>query len=137
MAELKAQGKSPIEIINASASSGVGNVATGTNPTVEIEFKNISDKNISLINWTIVNINANGKLCANSSEESGFAEVGGIAPGETFTGSSFSSDPQTSDVVVIIKDLAYDDKVSDYEISMKWENPDYDTELAAVKNEHK
>ena len=137
MDKLKEQGKCPIEIVKSSASSTVGNTATGTNPTVTLEIKNISDKKITHINWVVINADKNGKLCKSWKDESGFAEIGGLEPGETIAGKSFSSDTETSKVVVVIKDLAYETKQSGFDIDLKWINKNYDSEIQKIKESFK
>ncbi len=137
MDKLKAQGKCPVEIVKASAASTVGNTATGTNPTVTLSIKNVSDKKITLINWAVINADKNGKLCKSWKDESGFAEIGGLEPGETMEGKSFSSDPETSKVVVVIKDMAYETKQSGFDIALKWTNKNYDSEIQKAKESFK
>ena len=134
MEKLKAENKCPVEIVGASAQSGVGNVATNTNPTVTLELKNLSDKKITLIKWVVVNVNKDGKLCKNEQDEGGYAEVGGLAPGESVEGKSFSSDPETVKVVVLIKDLVYETKQSNFDIAMKWVNNNFEAELQKASN---
>jgi len=137
MEKLKEMNKAPIEVVKANASKTVGNVATNTNPTVKLEIKNISDKKITMISWVIINIDKNGKLCKNWKSESGFAELGGIEPGESIEGQAFSSDPETAKVVVIIKDAVYDFTEKGYTINKKWTNSKFDAEIKQAKDAYK
>jgi len=133
MDKLKEQGKCPVEIVKSSVTSTVGNSATGTNPTITLAIKNISDKKITLINWVVINADKNGKLCKSWRDESGFAEIGGLEPGASIEGKSFSSDPETSKVVVVIKNLVYETTQSGFSIALKWTNKNFDAEVQKAK----
>lgn len=136
MEEIIAQDKSPVEIISASAVMGVGNIALGTNPTLSITLKNISDKQIKMITWMMIYINSEGKLCAVPTEESGYADIYAIESGETVELEAFSSDPETSQVKIVIKDVTYVSEMNGYELNMLWENSHYSSDVDRIINEY-
>lgn len=136
MEEIIEQDKSPVEIISASAIMGVGNMAVGANPTLTITLKNISDKPITIITWAIININSEGKLCAVPTEESGYADIYAIESGETVELEAFSSDPETSQVKIVIKDVTYTSEMSGYELNMLWENSHYSSDVEQIISEY-
>lgn len=132
MEEIIEQGKSPVEVISAGAVMGVGNMAVGANPTVTVTLKNVSDRPLKIIGWAVVNINKDGKLCALATEETGYSDIYGIEPGEEISLEAFSSDPETSRVEIVIKDVTYVADMNGYEINMKWENGSYNADIEAV-----
>lgn len=136
MDDIIAQDKSPVEIVSASAVMGVGNMAVGANPTLTITLKNISDRQIKMITWAVVNINKDGKLCAAQTEESGYSDIYGIESGETVTLEAFSSDPETSAIKIVIKDVTYVSEMNGLELNMLWENSHYSSDVDRIIDEY-
>lgn len=135
--ELIKNSETPLIIEKATAMKTVGNAVTDTNPTITLLIKNISDTTIDLVNFVIINFDDDGLLCENWMDESGYVEPGGIEPGEAIELQAFSSDPKTSKVMVIIKDMAFKTEVSGFDISKKWTNKNYEAELQTAKNKAK
>jgi hypothetical protein len=124
MTQLIQAGQSPVEI-------GTPQRSIGPVPAFNMSLRNISDKNIDIITWTVVLRKADGSLFGEPSE-SGFSEAGGLKPGESMTGAFPAGSSDAAKATVVIKEVTYTDKIKEYEINKVWKNPKYEAELKSA-----
>jgi hypothetical protein len=133
--ELIAAGTCPVEVVSFAPEF------SPVMPQFAVTLKNLSDKKVKLINWTVMVFDENGQLLPEGKVDSGYGELGGIAPGETIEGLMPSLEGAVSGKIVI-KSVVYESQPPGAEdnqalqrmtIAMTWENPSYEAEVAALE----
>ena len=123
MAQLLQAGTCPVEVSGVSRSMGPV-------PTFRLTLRNLSDRKVDSVRWTVMAFKVDGTLVAGSKGEGGYAEYPGIAPDSSVNGMIQAGSDDAATARFVIRDIVYTDKVMDMEIAKKWTNPNHD---AAVK----
>jgi hypothetical protein len=124
MAQLVQAGQCPVETV-------VSQQGISPLPTFGMNLRNTSDKKIDFIAWTVVYHRANGSLCGEP-REGGFCESRGLKPGESAMSTLSASSNDAVNASVLIRTVAYTDKIKGSVAQETWKNPDYEAELKAA-----
>lgn len=121
MAQLLKEGKAPVEV--SSLGRSIGPI-----PAFQASIRNLSDKQVQAVKWTAVFSSSAGAPLKEGPSEGGFAEFGGIKPGETLQG-AFAAPGDSAAVKFILKEVIYEDKVKEFKIDKIWKNPRHNAEV--------
>lgn len=125
MAQLLQAGTCPVEVTGVSRSMGPV-------PAFQLTLRNLSDRKLDSIRWTVMVFKGDGSLVADGKGEGGYAELPGIAPGSSVQGMFPAGSDQASTARIVIRDIVYTDKVMDMEIAKKWSNKEHDAEVKSA-----
>lgn len=132
--QLIAEKRSPVEVVSFSPDP---------NPVVrrfKLVLKNISDKPVKMVRWTQLFFAADGALVDSGRTDGGFAELSGIAPGETYEGVMIVADSAAKGRIVL-RSVTYESlppgaednpSMRLYKINFQWKNPDHDATVRAL-----
>lgn len=126
--ELIQAGRAPVEV-ELKAPSGIGGVMVGA---LRVIIRNLSDAPIKSVSWTLVALDADGRVLPDGVSESGYAEWEPIGPGERIEGSLLPGPSDAASHRLILRQVLYERTVSGYAMVMKWDNPGHDAELASL-----
>lgn len=132
--QLIAEKRSPVEVVSFSPDP---------NPVVrrfKVVLKNVSDKPVKMVRWTQLFFAADGALLDSGKRDGGFAELSGIAPGESYESVMIVAESAASGRIVL-KSVTYeslppgaenDPSMKLYKIDFQWKNPDHDATVRAL-----
>lgn len=135
--ELISQNRSPVEIVSFRPD---GNLVVRR---FKLVLKNVSDKPVKMVQWTQLLFTADGALIGSGKREGGFAELGGIAPGETYEGVTIVEESAAKGSIVV-KSVTYESvppgaennpSMQMYKINYQWKNPDHDATVRALTSD--
>lgn len=135
MQDLIKAGKAPLEVVAFTP------MLNPMMPQFKLVLKNVSDKDVKAVKWTALFLDKDGKLLPDGKQDGGYAELGGIAAGETLEGVS-SAVGSCASGRLVIQSVVYEtlppgaeknEAMSHMRISMVWKNPTYEAEVAAAK----
>lgn len=125
MAQLLQAGTCPVEVSGLSRS-------IGPVPAFQVTLRNLSDRKVDSIRWTVLVFKGDGSLVDGGKGEGGYGEYPGIAPGSAVQGMFPAGSDAAATARLVIRDIVYTDKVMDMEIAKKWSNANHDAEVQKV-----
>lgn len=135
--ELISQNRSPVEIVSFRPD---GNLVVRR---FKLVLKNVSDKPVRMVRWTQLFFAADGALVTSSQRQGGFAELTGIAPGETYEGVMLV-DESAARGSIVIQSVTYEStppgaennpSMQLYKINYQWKNPEHDATVRALTSD--
>ncbi len=125
MAQLLQAGTCPVEVSGVSRS-------IGPVPTFQLTLRNLSDRKVDSVRWTVMAFKGDGTLVPGSKGEGGYAEYPGIAPDSSVHGMIQAGSDDAVTARLVVRDIVYTDKVMDMEIAKKWTNKNHDAEVSKL-----
>lgn len=122
MAQLLQAGTCPVEVSGVSRSMGPV-------PAFQMTLRNLSDRKVDSVHWTVLIFKGDGTLVADGTGEGGYGEYPGIAPDGAIRGMFPAGSDEAATARLVIRDIVYTDKVMDMEIAKKWTNKNHDAEV--------
>jgi uncharacterized protein YcfL len=128
----KDSGKPPISILDAKIVTSLSSTRM-----VELTMENITNVPVSMVDWTIVLYNDNGKVLEDFESSYEFDVSMMLKPGKTETSQAIISNELASKAKVVIKSVTYQEmNPVDEKYGMLpyvWENSNFDKELEEAK----
>ncbi len=133
MEQLKASGKSPLELTSSTRSIAPLPGAAAFTATV----KNVSDRRVTMFKGTMVVFDGDGKALALESSDSGWSDLSGIEPGEAVQLQVMVPSEDAARLKLVFREVMYDapnplgkDMPA---LTMAWKNAKADAEVTALK----
>jgi len=123
IAQLLQAGTCPVEVSGVSRS-------IGPVPSFQLTLRNLSDRKVDSVRWTVLVFKSDGTLMADGKGEGGYGEFPGIAPDSSVRGMFQAGSDEAATARLVIRDIVYTDKVMDMEIAKKWTNKNHDAEVS-------
>lgn len=129
IADLVAAGQAPVIVRGVHRSMG-------PLPAFRCRVQNLSDRKVSAVSWTTVFRAADGKALG-APVEGGWADsISPIGPGDEIEGAFPAPDDAAREAVVVVRRVLYEGSNPLGEtfgtLTMKWDNPKHDAEVAAA-----